>query len=149
MKKEKIIRSIDQEFSFFRLSLIKHLQEIHSEKLQDKKFIIQRCEEAENTYEIYINQGVSPYMATEAATNALLKDLNFSLNQIIKNVFEKEFSDISDEKQEQFINQILTDCQKVFEQYEISDLSPESANYEKLYTEITGCIVTYLEAHEL
>lgn len=149
MKKEKIIRSIDQEFSFFRLSLIKHLQEIHSEKLQDNNFIIQRCEEAENTYEIYINQGISPYMATEAAINVLLKDLNFSLKKIIKDVLEKEFSDISDKKQEKFISQILPDCQKVFEQYEISDLSPESANYEQLYTEIVGCIVTYLETHEL
>lgn len=64
------------EFSFFRLSLLKHLKEIHSEKEEDTNFITERCEEAEDTYQYYIQQGFSPAIAIEAANDVLLTDLS-------------------------------------------------------------------------
>lgn len=128
--------TIQPEFSWFRLTLMKYLDAIHSEKINNADFLSERCEEAETTYEQYILQGFPPAIAIEAANEVLLYDAH-SEYSLLKEILENDFPDILDRDHDDLIRQLLPICRPIFER--------DSHNYDDLPQELHQIIRTFLK----
>lgn len=140
---------IAQEFSFFRLSLEKFLNENHSPKIKDVDFIINRCNEAEEAYLNHITSGGSPITALEIANTVLFSDLYFFKYNILRDVVLEEFpEEIKEEEHEDYILKLLPYCEDVFNNYPLENNERDSS-YSLLYTELIGAVTIYLEDHHV
>jgi hypothetical protein len=136
------------DISYFRLSLTDFLKESHPESLADTAFISTRSEAAAETYAQAVRNGSSHVEAGEQANAVLFEDLHFSMHDTLTNILWNEFSDIiPEEDAKPWAVRLLPECEHVFAEYPLSDDFAYSAEYEALYTELTGVIANYFEEH--
>ena len=138
------------ELSYYRLTLLSFLKESHPHLAANTNFIKTRADEAAESYSNAIKDGLSQTEAEELANLTLFRDLLFSKHDTIVNVLWNEFSDFVPQSQaKEFAIKILSQSEFIFLQYPLSDEFIYSAEYDKLYTELTGFIDLWLEANEL
>lgn len=138
------------ELSYYRLTLLSYLKESHPELASDSNFIKNRADEAAEAYADAIKEGQSQTEAEELANLVLFKDLLFSRHDMIVNVLWNEFADFIPQGQsKEYAQKLLSVCEPVFEKYILNDEFMYSSEYNRLYTELTGCIDLWLEEHEL
>jgi len=135
-----------QELSYFRLSLLSYLRDSHPHLANDNDFITIRGDAAAETYSAAVKNGQSHDQAGEIANEALYADLMFSpyrsIVRILWNEFEKEVTPVLAER---VAMEMLPKLNGVFDIYKLSDSFETTAQYDQLYTELTGAIQILLE----
>jgi len=145
MKQEQL-----QELSYYRLSLLSHLQESYPWLVSDTEFINTRSDQAAEVYCQVILSGEDHQAAEEAANEVLFEGLHVSALDILITVLWNEFSqEIPESEAPALALQLLPQCKGILKYYVLSDNFPDSAEYDTLYTELTGFIVIYLEENGL
>lgn len=138
------------ELSYYRLTLLSYLKESHPHLAANKGFIKTRADDASEAYATAIQEGQLQIKAEELANLTLFKDLLFSKHDTIVNVLWNEFSDIIPQSQaNDYAQKLLSECESVFSRYDLHDELMYSPEYNRLYTELTGCIDLWLEDNEL
>lgn len=146
------MKTTKKEFSYFRLKLEVYLEEHHPEKKNDISFIRSRAEEALTAYCDAVSQGFNHLEAESLSSEVLYRGLHFSkydtLVSVLENEFEKELPSPLPERLAPILvkNKAI---QEVFDKYNITDDFGAMAEYEQLYTELTGTIVLLIEANNL
>lgn len=124
----------------------------HPEKLQDKAFANARADEALTVYLKAIKQGQDHLQAEELASETLFQGLYFSAYDTIRSVLENEFETELPEPLPEKLALILLGSQAIKEllqKYELNDEFDGTAEYELLYTELTGTIALLIEENKL
>ncbi len=137
------------DFSYYGLYLLNYLQENKFEQASDRAFVKERADRAVEAYERARLDGYPVEGAQELAMDSLLQGLRYSRYAILREVVEKEFhKEIPEEKHDAFTEKLLPLVDNVFSGYDLSDdnfaLSPD---HDRLYTELTGAVVLYIEEH--
>ncbi len=139
-----------QEISYYRLSLISHLQESYPWLLSDTEFINSRSDQATQIYSEYILAGEDHFTAQEVANEVLFEGLHVSSLDILITVMWNEFSDeIPESEAPALALTLLPQCSKLLKNYILSDDFADTPEYYALYTELTGFIVIYIEENGL
>lgn len=142
----KANKSTDVKLSYFRLSLLSYLRESHPDKADDKQFIAARGDAAAEAYSNIIKLGGSHDEAEETASQILYSGLHFSPYRTIVNILWDEFTDeIDPALAEGVAMELLPRLSTVIGNYTLSDDFVGSQEYQLLYTELTGAILTFLE----
>jgi hypothetical protein len=137
-------------FSYYGLSLLSYLQDSHPERAGDTVFISSRADEAAEAYSQAIREGLSHPQAEEQAVRTLFSGLVFSKHDTLTTILWNEFSNIvSQDRAAGFARRMLPACEKVFSHYLLSDEFAATPDYDRLCTELTGCIDLWLEENEL
>lgn len=136
------------ELSYYALYLLKHLKENHPDRATDTDFINTRSDHAADIYEQSRLEGYTPEGAQELAMAALTEGLHFSkyntVIEVLWNEFEKE---VDPGNAPAFALKLLPVLEEVFSRYSLSDDFAYTSEYSRLYTELTGAVVIYLEAY--
>lgn len=136
------------EFSYYGLYLLNYLKENHPDKADDSDFIAGRSDRAADVYEQSRLNGATPEGAQEAAMAALTEGLHFSKHNTIIEVLWNEFADeVPPGEAVRFALKLLPELEEVFDKYPLSDDFGYTPEYDTLYTELTGAVAIYLEAH--
>lgn len=135
--------------SYYGLYLLNYLQENRFEEVTDTAFIRERSDRAAEVYERARLEGYPAEGAQELAIKGLMEGLRYSKYAILREVVENEFADdVPETEREAFTRKLLPLVGNVFSIYDLSDdnfaLSPD---YDLLYTELTGAVALYIEAH--
>ena len=135
--------------SYYGLYLLNYLQENRFEEVTDTAFIRERSDRAAEVYERARLEGYPAEGAQELAIKGLMEGLRYSKYAILREVVENEFADdVPETEREAFTRKLLPLVGNVFSMYDLSDdnfaLSPDFA---LLYTELTGAVALYIEAH--
>ncbi len=135
--------------SYYGLYLLNYLQENRFEEVTDTAFIRERSDRAAEVYERARLEGYPAEGAQELAIKGLMEGLRYSKYAILREVVENEFADdVPETEREAFTRKLLPLVGNVFSIYDLSDdnfaLSPDFA---LLYTELTGAVALYIEAH--
>ena len=134
------------EFSYYGLYLLQYLKENHPDKATDRDFINDRSEQASEVYETSRLAGATPDGAQELAMQTLMEGLHFSPYNTIVEVFWNEFEDeIDPSSATSLALQLLPILKPTFSRYPISDDFAQSAEFQNLYTELTGAIALIIE----
>lgn len=142
----KANKSTDVKLSYFRLSLLSYLRESHPDKADDKQFIAARGDAAAEAYSNIIKLGGSHDEAEETASQILYSGLHFSPYRTIVNILWDEFTDeIDPALAEGVAMELLPRLSTVIGNYTLSDDFVGSQEYQLLYTELIGAILTFLE----
>ncbi len=142
----KANKSTAVKLSYFRLSLLSYLRESHPDKADDKQFIAARGDAAAEAYSNIIKLGGSHDEAEETASQILYSGLHFSPYRTIVNILWDEFTDeIDPALAEGVAIELLPRLSAVIGNYTLSDDFVGSQEYQLLYTELTGAILTFLE----
>ena len=132
------------ELSYFRLRLVAFLHESHPDKINNWQLIRQRSELATLAYCGAIQNGQTHLEAEQVAHAELFRGLHFSKYEMLFEVLSKEFSNtVSEEKISQYALELLPLCETVFAKYSLGDGFADTAEYDKLYSELTGKIGEY------
>jgi len=147
MNKKKPQKQTD--LSYYGLYLLNYLQENKFEQASDRAFVKERADRAAETYEQARLDGYPVDGAQELAMDTLVQGLRYSRYAVLREVVEKEFhKEIPEEEYDAFTEKLLPLVDDVFSGYDLSDdnfaLSP---GYDRLYTELTGAVVLYIEEH--
>lgn len=136
------------EFSYYGLYLLQYLKENHPDKATDAEFIAGRSDHAADVYEQSRLSGTTPEGAQELAMAALTEGLHFSKYNTIIEVLWNEFADeVPPGEAAKFALKLQPELEKVFARYPLADDFAYTPEYDRLYTELTGAVVTYLEAY--
>ena len=137
------------ELSYYGLYLLNHLRENHFSQANDATFIQERADHAAEVYEQARCNDLFADAAQELAMSALLKGLHLSKYNILHNVVDNEFSlEVPVEDQEAFVSNLLPLIDNVYSIYDLTDDKfAQSPDYTQLYTELTGAVVLFIEAH--
>lgn len=139
------------ELSYYGLYLLNYLKENHPQKASDTDFIAERADRAADVYEQSRLEGYTPEGAQELAMAALTEGLHFSKHNTIIEVLWNEFADeVPPGEAAEFalkLLQSLPELEEVFARYPLADDFAYTAEYDQLYTELTGTVAIYLEAH--
>lgn len=136
--------------SYFRLSLLSFLKESHPEKVSDTESIDARSDLAAASYSQAIEDGYPHIQAEELANEVLFQGLHFSKHDTLVNILWNEFADeIPQTKAKEFAIRIQPECEAVFAKYPLAEDFAYTAEFDQLYTELTGTILIWLEDHEL
>lgn len=135
--------------SYYGLYLLNYLRENRFSLADDAAFVRERADHAAEVYEQAMLEGYPSEGAQELAMSALMDGLNHSRYGILREVIENEFSDeVPEQQREAFTGKLLPEVDNVFAIYDLAKkdfaLSPE---YDRLYTELTGAVVLYIEAY--
>ena len=150
MKRNKNQNNNPMELSYYRLTLLSFLKESHPHLASDNNFIKNRTDEAAEAHSNAIKEGLSQTEAEELANLTLFRGLLYSKHDTIVNVLWNEFSGIVPQSEAiDYAIRILSQCEFLFLQYTLSDEFAYSAEYNELYTELTGFIDLWLEENEL
>lgn len=142
----KANKSTAVELSYFRLSLLSYLRESHPDKDDDKQFIAARGDAAAEAYSNIIKLGGSHDEAEETASQILYSGLHFSPYRTIVNILWDEFTDEIDPALAEGVSmELLPRLSAVIGNYTLSDDFAGSQEYQLLYTELTGAILTFFE----
>ena len=135
------------ELSYYGLYLLRYLLEQHSRKAKDLSFIYEQL--AAETFEQARLDGYPVEGAHELAMSVLTKDLGLSQWSILIEVLEKEFSrELNDGQRLTFAEKLLPLLAPVFEPYDLTEPEFElTPDYMRLYTELTGAVVLYIEQY--
>jgi hypothetical protein len=143
-------KNIPADLSYFRLSLLAFLKESHPHLTNDEKFISARVETALDAYEQAVKNGSNPFEAVQSANEVLFNGLYFSKYDTLKNILWNEFlNEIPEDEAPEMAIKLLPECETVFAQYPLSDDFSYSAEYELLYTELTGAIAELISDSKL
>ena len=137
---------MSQELSYFRLSLLSYLRDSHPHLANDNAFITARGDAAAEAYSVAVKNGQTHDQAGEIANEVLYTGLLFSpyrtIVRILWNEFEKEVTPVLAES---VAMEMLPKLNEVLSKYELSDSFETIAQYDQLYTELTGAIQILLE----
>ena len=137
------------ELSYYGLYLLNHLRENHFPQATDADFIHERADHAAEVYEQARRNDLFADAAQELAMSALLRGLHLSKYNILHDVVDNEFSlEIPVEDQEAFVANLLPLVDNVYSIYDLTDDNfAQSPDYAQLYTELTGAVALFIEAH--
>ena len=137
------------ELSYYGLYLLNHLRENHFPQTTDASFIQERTDHAAEVYEQARHNELFADAAQELAMSALLRGLHLSKYNILHDVVDNEFSlEIPVEDQEAFVANLLPLIDNVYSIYDLTDDNfAQSPDYTQLYTELTGAVALFIEAH--
>lgn len=136
------------ELSYYGLYLLQYLKENHPDRAADTDFIASRDNHAAEVYEQSRLEGCAPDGAQELAMAALTKGLHFSKHNTIIEVLWNEFADdVPPADARAFALKLQPQLEEVFARYPLADDFAYTAEYDKLYTELTGAVVIYLEEY--
>ena len=137
------------ELSYYGLYLLNHLRENHFPQATDASFIQERADHAAEVYEQARHNELFADAAQELAMSALLRGLHLSKYNILHDVVDNEFSlEIPVEDQEAFVANLLPLVDNVYSIYDLTDDNfAQSPDYAQLYTELTGAVAFFIEAH--
>ena len=141
-----------QELSYFRLKLRSYMSEHHPERLGDKECFTARADMALTAYCDTVAQGFNHLEAESMASEVLFCGLHFSkydtLVYILENEFEKELPAPLPERLSLLLlaNKAV---QATFDKFGLTDAFTASGQYDRLYTELTGTIVLFIESNNL
>ena len=137
------------ELSYYGLYLLNHLRENHFPQANDADFIRERADHAAEVYEQARRNDLFADAAQELAMSALLRGLHLSKYNILHDVVDNEFSlEIPVEDQEAFVANLLPLVDNVYSIYDLTDDNfAQSPDYAQLYTELTGAVAFFIEAH--
>ena len=137
------------ELSYYGLYLLNHLRENHFPQANDADFIRERADHAAEVYEQARRNELFADAAQELAMSALLRGLHLSKYNILHDVVDNEFSlEIPEEDQEAFVANLLPLVDNVYSIYDLTDDNfAQSPDYTQLYTELTGAVALFIEAH--
>lgn len=139
-------KSTAVELSYFRLSLLSYLRDSHPDKAADRQFIALRGDAAAEAYSEAVKSGHTHDQADEIASETLYAGLHFSPYRTIVNILWDEFTDeIDPARAEELALGLLPRLQEFFAKYNLNDDFAGSAQYNLLYTELTGEIQILLE----
>lgn len=139
---------VSNDISYFTVRLLELLTESYPELASDKEFVDARSNAALEVYNEAITQGNNHLEATHLANEVLFGSLPFSKMDMLFDVVCNEFSnDIEDDKLRLFAEKMYPVCQSIFNRYDTTTIENESAQYDLLYTELTGTIQIWLEAN--
>jgi len=137
------------DLSYFRLSLQSFLNVGHPELANDQKFIESRSDAAAEAFEQAFKDEYPVYSRMEIANQVLFEGLLFSKFNTLMKVITEEFADkITREKSSEFALKMMLVCDALFIEYSLSDDFDEKPEFEKLYNELTGTILIWLENNE-
>lgn len=137
------------EFSYYGLYLLSYLKENHPDKATDTDFINSRADHAATIYEQSRLEGYTPEGSQELAMAALMGELHFSAYNTIIEVLWNEFeNEVEPGYAPALALQLLPILKPIFSRYPLSDDSVQPAEYDLLYTELTGAISLITEEDE-
>lgn len=137
------------EFSYYGLYLLSYLKENHPDKSTDTDFINSRSDHAAAIYEQSRLEGYTPEGAQELAMAALMEGLHFSAYNTIIEVLWNEFeNEVEPGDAPAFALKLLPILKPIFSRYPLSDDFAQPAEYDLLYTELTGAISLITEEDE-
>lgn len=135
-----------EDLNYYRLNLISMLKSSYPEYLDDEEFISNRSQEAAEAFEDAVRSGSNYLDASAEANRTLYAGLGFSKFDTIFAVLTEEFmKELEEEQFRPFALKMMPVCEDVFAKYELYENFEDSPEYDALYTEITGRIVTYIE----
>lgn len=135
-----------EEISYFKEALLAFLEENHPDLFHDHALIKERVERAREAYSESIQDGFTPIDAESIANQSLFEGLHFSKYATILDVLQSEFEDDFHEDQyESVAKGLLNECAPVFEKYDLDDEFIYSLDFDRLYTELTGTILIWIE----
>lgn len=144
------MNNLNKDLSFFKLKLQELLNSSFPEKSNDFQFIEQRSKWAANAYEAAFLAGNNINQCIEIANYILFEDLYFSQFDTVFQVVCNEFDTImAAEELRPFALMLLPICRPIFENYELTDDFENTAEYDLLYTELTGTIALWIEENGL
>lgn len=136
--------------SYFELLLKSHLQENFPEKLEDTEFIKERANQTAIVFAQSIQNGYTYERASELSAEVLFEGLHFSPYSTLIEVLCNEFDSIVPEKMlHRFALVLLPKTASIFETYKPADDFSYTSEYDKLYTELIGSILTIIEENGL
>jgi hypothetical protein len=134
------------ELSYFRLSLLSYLRDSHPDRAADRSFVASRGDAAAEAYSEAIKEGHTHDQADEIAAQTLYEGLHFSPYRTLVTILQEEFTDdIAPAQGEGLAMELLPRLSAVISKYTLTDDFADSAEYELLYSELTGAIQTLLE----
>ena len=135
-----------EELCYYRLNLMSLLKSSYPEYLDDEDFISSRAQEAARVFEDAVRNGSNYLDASAEANRTLYRGLGFSKFDMVFTVLTEEFAkELKEEEFRPFALKMMSVCEDVFARYELHEDFEDSPEYDVLYTEITGRIVTYIE----
>ena len=142
-------KQVQTELSYYGLYLLNHLRENRFQQANDADFIRERADHAAEVYEQARRNDLFADAAQELAMSALLKGFRLSKYNILHDVVDREFPlEVAVEDQEAFVTNLLPLIDNVFSIYDLTDDDfAQSSDYEQLYTELTGAVALFIEAH--
>lgn len=136
--KKKII----EDLSYFELTLQSYLNESHPDLSDDREFILNRSQMAEQTYDDAFLMGYFPLEALELANKVLFENLQFSKYDTLFNIILDEFSvEIPHVQARNYALRLIPHCEESFAKYDSEE------EFNDLYAELVGQVVIYLEEH--
>lgn len=140
-----------EDLSYFTLTLQSFLNESFPELANDKTFIGERSDLAAQTYANALLAGHTHPEASKLANEVLYEGLHFSKFDMLFKVICNEFdSQMPDNELRPFALKMYPLCTDVFSKYSTDEPEfADSADYELLYTELTGTVAIHIEENGL
>ncbi len=140
-----------EDLSHFTLALQSFLNESFPELATDKTYIEERSELAVQAYADALLAGHTHPEASELSNKVLYEGLHFSKFDMLFKVICYEFdSQMADDELRPFALKMYPFCSEVFANYPTDEPEfAESADYDQLYTELTGTVAIHIEENGL
>jgi len=139
-----------QKLSYYRLRLQELLNTSFPELAWDEAFIARRSQLAGNAYEGAFKAGNTIEYSSKIADYILFEGLHFSRFDTVFKVVCTEFDTImADQELYPFALKMFPVCQDTFLGYTLSDDFGSTAEFDVLYTELTGTIQLWIEENGL
>lgn len=135
--------------SKFYYDLKKYLSDYHPELVSDESFIENRSELAEQAFIESSRSGMNYLESIHEANEVLYSGLHFSVYQLLTDIIEDEFSDVSFSKDPKFTSQMYLLIQPIMKEYHITDDFERTSEYDNLYNDIKHTISQHLNKYEL
>lgn len=134
------------ELSYYRLTLLSFLRESHPGLATDTAFVNSRSDRAAEAFSRAVQSGLSYDDASRLADGVLFEGLHFSRLDTLVTVLWNEFADeVPEGRARELALRLLPECAVVFDGYGLSDDFMFSPDFDRLYNELTGTIVIWLE----
>lgn len=138
--------AIQKDLSYFTLRLVELLHVSFPELSNNSRFISGRSRLAEKAYESAFRAGNPVSICDRIASEILFENLHFSnFDVIFKLVCNEFYLLMPDEALRPFAIRMLSVCEPVFALYSLTEDFADSAEFDLLYTELTGTIQIWIE----
>ena len=135
--------------NYFRIALIKFLDENQPNMSGDTMLIKNRSKAALKTFRELYRKGIDECVALEMAYNELIDGLHFSLYKYILNLISEDFDEIPIEKRKDFCLSILPECSVLVEKFTYpDDEQDEDLVYHRLETGISEVVMKNIHTQE-
>lgn len=136
----------EKDLSYFTVRLTELLQLSFPELSNDSRFILNRSQLAAKAYEDAFRAGNPIAICDTIASDVLFENLHFSkVDVVFKMVCNEFYLLMPDEALRPFAISMLSVCEPVFELYSLTEDFADSAEFDLLYTELTGTIQIWIE----